>query len=634
MGRITVQIKLNQFYIRKQNDKGGKDEPYLLTLFARLDSDLQDPNVEATKKILPIHFPEGLGHGDLGPDSKGMSLTGRSIVKVPAKIGEWTTTLNSEFLDFTPVLMRNCAAAVGVVFLEEDSTLDSTINAVLPAIKKEIRRRANTFLRFLIGVMPDLPSSLPNREQILQQLQERRQQLLEGEISPNRLVSGQGFMDYLIAVALPGEIGKAIGKYHVLGNELATIIASIVQATDADEFIGANGAIFPFYDFVGRAHAPSKFQFDTVTFSELRLPGVEPIRFEETSKGIYAVDGTVRRVDTDEPPIVAAVRGPGERVTVFGRRLDADNFERNHSDDFGKTYKVENVGNFAAGRFKSGPAAASALDGKIQCVAGLGLDNEIWFAISTNNGSNWVAWNRISKRKTFKSAPAVALSNDGVHLYVVGRDDENFYWFNKSADRGESWGSWERIGRGVFHSSPAMVSVKSPRGAAAVLVVAGLGTDKRVWTARFQDSESLANQDWSPIRAGEKDSPTGGFTSAPAMASDGNQKILLVCRAADLLYRSVESFDGGREFQVGTVWHLLGKSNSGAVRYPDGKRSGDLQDMYSAPAVVVSNDMETRLVIGLSPTLGLWRNRYRRHEQATWHPITKEPEQPTRMHYY
>ena len=323
---------------------------------------------------------------------------------------------------------------------------------------------------------------------------------------------------------------------------------------------------------------------------------------------------------------------------MLGRRLNQDSFQRNLSFDFGQTYKVDSLGNnFEAGRFRSGPAAANSADGKTQVVMGLGLDDEFWFAITEDVGNNWNAWNRISTRKTFKGAPSVTLNLTGNAIYVMGRDGDDFYWFNKSSDHGKTWDQWRRIGSGVFDSSPAIAFVKQRsvpgKPHPNMLVVAGLGTDKRVWTTRFADTDALTNQAWQPIRAGSKDHPTREFTSAPAMTCGIHENILLICRASDLLFWYAESGDGGKEFMVGTVWQRFGKPESGRVSYnSDGKRSGDLQDMYSAPAVV--SDGDTRLLLGLSPTLGMWRNHSALGTQDIWRPITQEPEPGFRMHYY
>src|SRR5262245_57182469 len=174
MGLITAKIKLNQFYIHKQNDKGGKDEPYLLTLFARIDGNIVDAKIPIEERGIPIHIPDALGHGDLGPESKGMSMTGVSVVKVPAAIGEWQTTLTSEGLDISPSLLAQAAFGIGVVFLEEDSTLDSTVRAFLPEAEKEIHKRANNVLRIMLGWEPTLPDWFPAKETFLNMLRAYR----------------------------------------------------------------------------------------------------------------------------------------------------------------------------------------------------------------------------------------------------------------------------------------------------------------------------------------------------------------------------------------------------------------------------------------------------------------------------
>jgi len=275
MGRITAKLKLNQFYIQKQNDKGGKDEPYLLTLFARIDGNIADPKVPIEQRVLPIHMPDALGHGDLGPESKGMSMTGTNIVKVPAAIGEWQTTFTSENLDMSPALMQQAAFGIGVVFLEEDSTLDSTVRAFLPEAEKEIHKLANNFLRIMLGWVPPLPDWFPGREAYYNYLAEYRAQIMQNGFSPNGVVDGGALMDHVLGAVLPGEIGKAVGKAFIPSGELVNIIAAIVQGTDPDEFIGSNGATFSFFDLVGRAHAPIKFKFDTVTFLDIKLPGMK-----------------------------------------------------------------------------------------------------------------------------------------------------------------------------------------------------------------------------------------------------------------------------------------------------------------------------------------------------------------------
>lgn len=639
MAQIRVRTKLGTFRLRKQNDKGAADEPYLLTLFAKLDSPLGDLSVPIAQKTIPIHFPEGLGHGDLGPNSKAMSVAGVNHVPVPSGIGEWTTTLDSSHLDFTFTGMRNCAVGFAVVFVEEDSTLDSSVEAMLPELKKEVRKRANGFLRFVLGQDPVLPTNFPGGAALLAALHEYREELRRGGIDVNGIIDGGALMDHVLAAVLPGEVGKAIGKVLIPGGELWNLIAAAVQAGDADEYIGAGGRMCSFFDLVGLAHAPIEFSFDTartVTLEWPTPPGFDPPTFTDTSKGLYEIDGTLDRTDTDEPPIVAALRGPDDVVVAFARRLDGDGLERLRSTDFGKTYTAQVSGDFFKGAFKSGPSASNSADRKTWCVAGLGLDDEVRFAISQNAGGTWSAWTRVSKRKTFVGSPAVTLNAAGTAIYLVARDTSHFYWFTESKDLGKTWEDWQRIGSGVFHSSPAMVRVARPLTRPPVpdiLVVAGLGTDKRVWFSRFSTNANLANEGWQPIATGSDASAR--FTSAPTMVSDGKDEIVLVCRANDLRYWRVGSFDGGKQFKVGTTWLPLGRPDRGRVRYTDeGERRGDLQRMFSAPALVASDDMETRVMFGLTPTLALWRNRHTRHENAAWRGTKPEPEIDLRPFYY
>lgn len=390
----------------------------------------------------------------------------------------------------------------------------------------------------------------------------------------------------------------------MLGGELGNIIAAAFQLADADEFLGVDGGQHSFFDLVGLAHAPTPFKLESAQAVTLDLPfppGFQPPQITDTSNGHYSVG-------------------------------------RMRSTDFGKTFNAKTGDSFAAGTFRAGPSASNSADGRAWCVAGLGLDDEVWFNVTQDAGSTWAGWLRIAKRKKFRGAPAVAVDADGQAIYVVARAASKHYWFIRSADGGQTWSDWRRVGAGVFHSSPSIVRL-SPAMVRPplpdVLVVAGLGTDKRVWVCRFTATEILSDQAWAPIAAGSQSDATVRFTSAPTMAGNGKDEIVLVCRANDLRYWRVNSFDGGRSFMVGTIWQPHGKPGSGRVRYgADGKRSGDLQRMYSAPALVASDDMETRVLFGLTPTLALWRNRHTRQAVAIWRPTTEEPEIDLRVFHY
>src|SRR5688572_16018194 len=111
MARIPVKVKLKQFRIRQDNESSA-DEPYIIPLFAKLDSRLIDPAVASADRHITLHIPDSAGHKDLGPLSKEMDRDGRNTVNIPAATGEWTTTLDTTFFDILPVAMTGACMVI------------------------------------------------------------------------------------------------------------------------------------------------------------------------------------------------------------------------------------------------------------------------------------------------------------------------------------------------------------------------------------------------------------------------------------------------------------------------------------------------------------------------------------------
>ena len=148
--------------------------------------------------------------------------------------------------------------------------------------------------------------------------------------------------------------------------------------------------------------------------------------------------------------------------------------------------------------------------------------------------------------------------------------------------------------------------------------------------AYFAYSEDLAKA--GVLLGGDELHPVA--TAKTISVSDGKQKVILACRGRNLRFWRAESSDAGQHFKVGTVWQPFGRPDKGRVRYDNNDRSGDLQEMFSAPAIAASDDMDDWLVLGLSPTLTVWRNKCSRGAPAVWHALNPEPEQDLRPHFY
>lgn len=647
MGKIRIQIRMEDFRLVKPNDASGIDEPYLMTLYARIDRWFNDPAIPAKDKHLPIHYPSKMGHGDLGPKSNGMKFAGTTRVSVPAAIGTREMTLDTMHLDgFTP-LLQQCAALLGVIFMEEDSSTNGQVKTVFEEAKKQIRARVDWIVAVLLNTV-EIPSFMTGalRTAFEERIAAMRADLLENGFDPDGIINTR-LQDRIIAAALPHVIGPAVGKQFIPGFDLWSTFLSLGQGIDRDAYIGASGQVFPFFDLVGRVHAPTRFKFDT--FREIHFrdfitgePVIDPetgeplVLGDNSGDGRYLVDGTVQRIDVDEVPTLALLRGPNDRVALIARRLDTNAFEMQSAEEFGKQFQVD-LGKMGGRAFRSGPGAGSSNDGNVQCIAGRINTDRFMFRFSRDAGVKFTAWRNVGGTRTFRGAPAVVVSPDGKKLYIVGRGEDGRYWFTRSENDGGSWSTWQVCGSATFSTSPAAVCVrelrlgKPPR---YTLVVAGLRDDNRIWTTRFLDSGPASNQGWKSVGAGPNDSPTVGFNSAPSLFANLDGQIMLVCRAANLRYWYANSFDRGRTFLVGTTWARIGTPGAGRVRYPNGKRTGDLQHMFSAPAVIAREDMRSILIVGMSPTLGLWRNRFNREKPQAWVPTLIEPEPQARNHYY
>lgn len=649
MGKIRVELKMEDFRLVKPNDSSGVDEPYLMTLYSRIDGWLNDPKVPAQDREIPIHFPSKMGQGDLGPKSDGMKFSGTTKVSVPAAIGTREMTLDTSNLDMLTSALQQCSAVLGVVFMEEDSSTNAQVKTVIEQAKKEVRRHSNFLVKVLLNTLPPIPAFVDplTRQLIETAIATLRAKLLNSGFDPNGLISTE-LLDRIVSAAIPRIAGPLAAKLFIPGGEPWNWVLLGIQAGDRDEYIGADGVALPFFDFVGRAHAPTKFKFDTLrthTFVDpitgepwINPKTGKPFTSDNSDDGRYIIEGVAQRIDVDEVPTLALLRGPNDRVALLARRLDGNFFEMQTAEEFGKAFDVA-VGKMGSRAFRSGPAAASAVDGSVQCVAGRINTDRFMFRLSRDAGSHFTAWKNVGGTKKFRGAPAVVLSTDGEKIYIVGRGEDDRYWYTSSANDGRRWSTWEACGTATFRTSPAAVCVRElvlGKPVKHILVVAGLRGDNRIWTTRFTDAGPAKNQSWKFIGTGPNNHPTAGFNSAPSMTANLKGQILLVCRASDMRYWRADSFDRGRHFLVGTTWARIGIPSDGPVAYTgtSKKRKGDLQAMFSAPAVVAREDMESMLMVGLSPTLGLWRNRSLRTNHQTWKPTLTEPESDARVHFY
>ena len=223
----------------------------------------------------------------------------------------------------------------------------------------------------------------------------------------------------------------------------------------------------------------------------------------------------------------------------------------------------------------------------------------------------------------------------------MARDEQDRLLYSFSGDFGSTFSPWRAIGDMTFASSPAIVVINADWPAATVklpqVVVAVLGKDRKIWRTRFPISSDPREIKWKPLQVGIETGPVFAFTSAPALAlSEDGTRVVCTARGANYRYHTSWIFDAGVEISQGTLWQPMGDPDTGRVRYrgSDNERRGDLQRMYSSPALVLSGPTRSTRVFGLSTNLSLWRIRYDGIDKRLWRPFTAEPEPGFRAHFF
>jgi CubicO group peptidase (beta-lactamase class C family) len=144
-----------------------------------------------------------------------------------------------------------------------------------------------------------------------------------------------------------------------------------------------------------------------------------------------------------QPALVC--RNDGRVLHAFGRGTD-NRFWANSSSEFGDNWQAHwaPVGN---GIFTSGPAAACNGSASKIHVVGRGTDRAYWRNLWT--GSWLPNWQEIPGGG-FTSAAAVLATLDGNSVEVVGLDGDWCVRRNRSTNGGTSWTGWSRVSQDCF----------------------------------------------------------------------------------------------------------------------------------------------------------------------------------------
>jgi hypothetical protein len=141
---LPTSVKLSSIYCRDEADGIGDAEPYLWSIFFKIDGETikHTPNTLSLTGDAVFHFGPG-SHGNLGTKSVDAGQT----VQIPAAVGEWHNQLQPIILTKGTTTMA-VPGIVGVVavLMEEDNVSDSGAEKGHQALNNFVQTEINKFI--------------------------------------------------------------------------------------------------------------------------------------------------------------------------------------------------------------------------------------------------------------------------------------------------------------------------------------------------------------------------------------------------------------------------------------------------------------------------------------------------------
>lgn len=141
---LPVAFKFSSIYCKDEADGPGDAEPYLWTIFFRIDGQNIQQNGIRLAGEAAFHFGTG-SHRNL----PNHDVSAGESVQIPANVGEWSTTLRPIMIsDFSNNTYRIPGiAGMAAVLMEEDNVSDSGAEAGHQALNNFVKDSINNFIK-------------------------------------------------------------------------------------------------------------------------------------------------------------------------------------------------------------------------------------------------------------------------------------------------------------------------------------------------------------------------------------------------------------------------------------------------------------------------------------------------------
>lgn len=222
MEGINIKIKLKTLTHHKRVENWGKAEPYLWTIFFKMDGSSIDitPQFKIAGNAT-FQFTKG-SHGNLGISSRHES----NEVPIPSAVGEWNTYLEPVQIPYFDQKAAGIAGAI-VVLMEKNNVSYEGAEAGHLALNQKVEAAVNQTLKEFDPKIVDINNAMPSIRKFFEDKVEKVTDSLQGDIV-NAIKSKQKLLQNIWTLLKPDNL---IG-YHVWNFSQADLMETEDESID------------------------------------------------------------------------------------------------------------------------------------------------------------------------------------------------------------------------------------------------------------------------------------------------------------------------------------------------------------------------------------------------------------------
>lgn len=303
---LSTSVKLSSIHCRDEADGIGDAEPYLWTIFFKIDGETikHTPNTLTLSGDAVFRFGPG-SHGNLGTKS----VDAGDSVQIPAAVGEFHTELQPIILTkgTTTIPVPGVVGTV-VVLMEEDNVSDSGAEKGHQALNNFVRKEINDFIHGInLLQFIDVPNPQDKLNELIEAMKKKIQDGAAGVVS-KAIENAQGFWSNLWSgLNKDDKVGSAVWTFSQQDIVQHHYAISLNQRWRSEGDWELFGAI--------TAPNPCQAQLVAVNQQKVRINGIEAqIRAKKTEMARApaaqkpGIRAEIAELEAELPPLQAELK--------------------------------------------------------------------------------------------------------------------------------------------------------------------------------------------------------------------------------------------------------------------------------------------------------------------------------------